>query len=265
MKNVFYILPLISILLFSCNTNKRAVVKKDGPLPVNINKHREHKFIHVDTVETIDDIDTAYAYEEERQEDSAKYIDFTNKLTRGFSVKEIKRNIDIIIIHSSHSLGVDTFSVDGVIDLYNKYRVGAHYIIDRDGKVYVLTEENNVAFHAGDSFLPADKSRRSLNKNSIGIEIINSTTSGPTELQYMALAKLTKDIQSRHPIKYIYGHSDIAPTRKTDPWCFDWEKYFNLIEFSNPSSDADVIESDMKAENDSKNIDDDDSLVRQEQ
>lgn len=234
MKNVFYILPIITILLFSCGTNRRAV-KNIGPLPVSINKNREHKFIHIDTVETIDDIDTAYIYEEERQDDSAKYIDFTNRLTYGFSAKEKERYIDIIIIHSSHSLGVDTFSVDGVIALYNRYRVGAHYIIDRDGKVYVLTEENNIAFHAGESILPADNTRRSLNKSSIGIEIINSTTSGPTDSQYIALAELTKDIQSRHPIKYIYGHSDIAPTRKTDPWCFDWNKYFNMIDFTNPT------------------------------
>ncbi|HJY09019.1 MAG TPA: N-acetylmuramoyl-L-alanine amidase, partial [Bryobacteraceae bacterium] len=47
-----------------------------------------------------------------------------------------------------------------------------------------------------------------------------------TDLQYQALAALTRTLQSRYPITGIVGHSDIAPGRKTDPGpCFDWERY----------------------------------------
>ena len=72
--------------------------------------------------------------------------------------------------------------------------------------------------------MPED-GREGVNAFRIGIELIGTEDTDFTEAQYQALALLTKDILSRHPVHYIYGHCDVAPGRKTDPWGLDWLRY----------------------------------------
>jgi N-acetyl-anhydromuramyl-L-alanine amidase AmpD len=90
--------------------------------------------------------------------------------------------------------------------------------------VWQLVAEDKKAWHAGISTMPED-GREGVNDFSIGIELIGTEDTDFTEAQYQALALLTKEILSRHTIRYIYGHCDVAPGRKTDPWNFDWLRY----------------------------------------
>ena len=49
--------------------------------------------------------------------------------------------------------------------------------------------------------------------------------------QYKCLEKLIQSIVKKYPIESIVGHSDISPTRKTDPGpCFDWKKIESYTE-----------------------------------
>jgi len=133
------------------------------------------------------------------------------------------RDIDTIIVHSSYdALGDDPYSVSGVIEEYRKYGVAAHYLIDRKGAIYRLVEDRDVAYHAGVSTMP--DGRAGVNAFSIGIEILEKDTDSPTSSQYASLSDLVAFLKSEYPIRYVLGHSDIAPGRKTDPWGFDWEK-----------------------------------------
>ncbi len=227
---------MLAILTFlvGCGSKQYVAKSKSSPIPIAVGDYRSKQFIHADS-STDNESDDSVWVDSVACFDTLHYIDYTDKLKKGKASYDKERDIDIIVIHSSHALGTDTFSVDGVIKLYNRYGVGAHYLIARNGDIYKLANENDITFHAGESKLPSEPSRHSLNRSSIGIEIINSPVAGPTEAQYIALSTLTEDIQTRHDIKYIYGHSDIAPLRKTDPWAFDWEKYYNLISFSNPT------------------------------
>ena len=141
----------------------------------------------------------------------------------GFT-KNNSRKIDAIIIHSVfNNSGGDLYNVDSIIKQFTRYHVSAHYLIGRDGVVYRLVNEKDIAYHAGKSQLP--DGRRSVNSCSIGIELVTSFTEAPTELQINALVELVKNIQLRHKIKYILRHSDISPERKTDPWNMDWENF----------------------------------------
>ena len=63
-----------------------------------------------------------------------------------------------------------------------------------------------------------------MNNFSLGIEVINSEKDKFTASQYDAIDRLLKDLKKKYEIKYILGHSDIAPGRKTDPWNIDWDK-----------------------------------------
>ena len=137
--------------------------------------------------------------------------------------KSSGRKIDTIIIHSSYdALGSEPFSVSGLINEYKQYGVAAHYLIDREGKIYQLVADKNIAYHAGESKVP--DGRTGVNTFSIGIEMMNTEDGKYTSDQYNALNSLIVTLKNRYSIKYILGHKDIAPGRKTDPWGFDFSK-----------------------------------------
>ena len=132
------------------------------------------------------------------------------------------RKIDAIIIHSTfNNSGGDYYDIDLVIKQFSRYKVSSHYVIGRDGTIYNLVKESDIAFHAGSSVLPDGRS--GINSCSIGIEIMTSFEDAPTEEQITALLELISIIKCQYPIKYVLRHSDIAPSRKTDPWNMDWE------------------------------------------
>ncbi len=140
----------------------------------------------------------------------------------GFQEAE-NRKIDTIIIHTSYdAIGAAPYSVEGLIKEYKSYQVAPHYLIDRNGVIYELVEEKNIAYHAGKSQMP--DGRQDVNDFSIGIELMNTKIGQITAEQYQALNDLIKDIKSRHEIKYVLGHNQIASDRKDDPWNLDWSK-----------------------------------------
>ena len=101
-----------------------------------------------------------------------------------------------------------------------KSKVSSHFLINRQGKIYRLIEDNKIAWHAGKSYWGKYKN---LNKNSIGIELVNKghrygyTNFGKKQIN--SLKKICKKIIKKYKIKKvnIVGHSDIAPLRKIDP------------------------------------------------
>ena len=75
-----------------------------------------------------------------------------------------------------------------------------------------------------------DDPRGNVNDFSIGIELLGNQEFGFCKKQYQALARLTKQICKRHPIRHILGHEHIAPGRKTDPGpAFDWQYFGSLL------------------------------------
>ncbi|MCW5212496.1 N-acetylmuramoyl-L-alanine amidase [Desulfobulbus sp. TB] len=137
--------------------------------------------------------------------------------------KDIK--IDTLIIHSMYNPEAkDCFSALSCKKCLDKYGVSAHYMIDCNGTIWQLVSEEQKAWHAGVSKMPED-GREGVNDFSIGIELIGNEETDFTDAQYTSLALLTKDILSRHSLQYIYGHCDVAPDRKTDPWGFNWSRY----------------------------------------
>ncbi len=144
-------------------------------------------------------------------------------------VKAGNRAVDTIIIHTIHNpRAKNDLALSSIVDILKKHRVSAHYLILRDGSVYQLVAENNIAYHSGYSKLPRPPYTRFLDKSSIGIELANRENAAPTAAQYDSLALLVKDIKTRHQIKNILGHKDVV-SYKTDPWNFDWDKFRAMI------------------------------------
>ena len=106
-------------------------------------------------------------------------------------------------------------------------KVSSHYVVEEDGRIFRLVDEERRAWHAGVSFW---RGRRNLNGDSIGIEIVNPGHEFGyrpfPDLQIAAVTALVGDIRSRWDIedRDIVGHSDVAPDRKDDPGeLFPWK------------------------------------------
>lgn len=158
--------------------------------------------------------------EEEKKESDGKIV--SRLISWGYE-KANNRKISSIIVHSSYNaLGGDPYDVDKIFQEYKQYGVSAHYLIARDGTIYNLVEEKNIAYHAGVSKLPDGNTN--VNAVSVGIEMVNTLDGKYTNDQYQSLNDLISSIKKKYSIKYILGHDDIAPGRKTDPWGIDWSK-----------------------------------------
>jgi len=106
-------------------------------------------------------------------------------------------------------------------------RVSAHFLIRRTGELLQFVPCAKRAWHAGAS---AWCGRNGCNDFSIGIELEGADDVPYTDSQYRLLAELARALRRAYPIADIAGHSDIAPSRKTDPGpSFDWERFRSSI------------------------------------
>lgn len=187
---------------------------------------------------------------------SVSAIDITNKPLQNTDAFHVGRKnggvIDTIVIHFCSDVVAhpdNPFDVDSVIRIFTTTKTSAHYLIDREGKIYRLVRDEDTAYHAGIGFWHG---RTLLNPYSIGIELLGigsgeemrkiigmgkadydkipSANLGYTEKQYASLNALIADLESRYPKiahdrKHIIGHDEYAPSRKVDPGIkFDWSK-----------------------------------------
>lgn len=120
-------------------------------------------------------------------------------------------------------------------NLYHGPRVSAsaHYMIGRCGTILELVPLAFRAFHAGKSEF---EGRRDCNRYMIGIENLGTEYDDYTAAQYIANAKLCKQLMLMHPnikLNTITGHEDICvpPGRKKDPGeHFDWPMLRAMID-----------------------------------
>ena len=153
------------------------------------------------------------------------WLKITNNYSPNFSkVKRPKNQIKFIIIHYT-GMRKESAAIKRLCD--QKSKVSAHYFIKRNGNILRLVPDLYEAWHAGKSNW---KKFKSLNKNSIGIEIQNSGHNYAYEnfqiKQINSLKKLLTNLLKIYRINYnnVLGHSDIAPDRKKDPGeKFPWQ------------------------------------------
>lgn len=145
--------------------------------------------------------------------------------------------IELLVIHNI-SLPPDEFGGAAITQLFcntlntdahpyyaqlKGVKVSAHFLIRRSGEIIQYVACSQRAWHAGASIW---HERTACNNFSIGVELEGCDTIAFADLQYAALAKLTRRLKRAYPIRDVVGHSDIAPGRKTDPGpCFDWQRY----------------------------------------
>ena len=155
-------------------------------------------------------------------------IDTTQNYSPNFNAKKRHpKNIKFIIFHYT---GMKK-EIDAINKLSNqKSKVSCHYFIRNNGEIITLVPDLYTSWHAGTS---SWKRYKSINRNSIGIEISNPghdfTYKKFSNKQIKSLLKLTTFLIKKYNINsnFILGHSDISPDRKKDPGeKFPW-KYFS--------------------------------------
>jgi N-acetylmuramoyl-L-alanine amidase len=144
------------------------------------------------------------------------------QITQKYSSNAYDERIKILVLHYTAQ------DFETSLELLQN-DVSSHYLIsDQPVQIFQLVNENNRAWHAGESFWGG---RVSLNDSSIGIEIVNLDGNKHQYLnqQIEAVEFLCKEIIARYNIlpQNVVGHSDIAPLRKNDPGLlFPWRKLY---------------------------------------
>ena len=138
---------------------------------------------------------------------------------------ERRQPLDMLVLHYT---GMETgqAALERLCD--PEAKVSSHYLVEEDGRVFQLVDEERRAWHAG---VAQWNGKEDINSRSIGIEIVNGGHEYGLppfpEVQIEAVLRLCLDLLSRHAISAhnIVGHSDIAPLRKLDPGeRFPWER-----------------------------------------
>ena len=138
--------------------------------------------------------------------------------------KRTFKQIKFIIFHYT-GMKSESKALSRLIDIQSE--VSSHYFIKNNGEIIKLVPDLYIAWHAGKSCW---KNHKSLNQNSIGIEITNPGHDHGykkfTQKQITSLLKLSRFLIKKYKInpRNILGHSDIAVVRKKDPGeKFPWE------------------------------------------
>jgi N-acetylmuramoyl-L-alanine amidase len=141
--------------------------------------------------------------------------------------KRTSKKIKFIIYHYT-GMKSESDAINRLTEIQSE--VSCHYLIKNNGEIVKLVPDLYIAWHAGKS---SWKNYKSLNQNSIGIEITNPGHEYGykkfTKKQISSLLKLSKFLIKKYKIssKNILGHSDIAVLRKKDPGeKFPWEYLF---------------------------------------
>lgn len=123
--------------------------------------------------------------------------------------------VESVIIHATHGR-VGSLSTSEAAFLRDSPNVSAHYLIGRDGLLFVILPETYLAWHSGDCEPNAFE-----NNTSIGIELHAATTEEITPAQKSTLATLLREINTRHrvPSTLMRSHRSVAVPagRKSDP------------------------------------------------
>jgi N-acetyl-anhydromuramoyl-L-alanine amidase len=117
-------------------------------------------------------------------------------------------------------------NADPTFDSLRGLRVSSHFVIARDGTLTQFVDMNDRAWHAGVSSF---QGRANCNDFSIGIELEGCVADGYAPQQIEALVRLCGRITKKFPsLRWVAGHSDIAPGRKADPGpAFPWAEFMS--------------------------------------
>lgn len=227
MKKYFYYLLLLAVFI-SCGVKPYKTSEKEYDSKLNTfrdvlsNKEPAPLPIVTKTIIGIDNVYTKqlYTFRDTLSAMSPKDLEKGIKTEWIGTVNFNLRKPNFIIIHhtaqDSIQQTIRTFTLA-------RTQVSAHYVIADNGNVVQMLNDYLRAWHAGKGSWGRDTD---INSSSIGIELDNNGSEPFSEAQITSLMALLSKLKKQYEIlpQNIIGHSDIAPTRKTDPSAlFPWK------------------------------------------
>lgn len=123
-------------------------------------------------------------------------------------------HIDCVVLHATAG------SLSATLGWFANPNAGvsAHYVVAKNGYIYQMVEEKDLAHHAGASRY---QGRQDFNDFSIGIEIVNKNDGidpYPPD-QFEAMVELVRYLAGKYNVEreWIVSHADISLVGKTDP------------------------------------------------
>lgn len=123
--------------------------------------------------------------------------------------------INAVVIHYTSAMNVapeTPYDLQAIVRIFtgdtvpSGPRTSAHYLIDREGRVFRLVDERQRAWHAGFSRMPDGD--ENVNDFSVGIEMMCKPDDLFTSQQYASLITVVTNLRKRYHIEYerIVGH-----------------------------------------------------------
>ncbi|MDG2430946.1 N-acetylmuramoyl-L-alanine amidase [Flavobacterium sp.] len=226
--NKYYYYLLLTLVIASCASKPRKANEAEYDSKLNTfrevisSKEPEPLPIVTKTIISIDSLYTKQLYTFKDSISRMNPRDLQNGIKTEWvgTVNFNLRKPNFIIIHhtaqDSLQQTIRTFSL-------TRTQVSAHYIVADNGTVVQMLNDYLRAWHAGKGSWGRDTD---INSSSIGIELDNNGNEPFSEAQITSLMALLSKLQKQYgiPAQNIIGHSDIAPTRKSDPSAlFPWK------------------------------------------
>lgn len=121
-----------------------------------------------------------------------------------------------------HHTGSDEWSIKGVLSTLTVWKVSCHYVIDTNGDIYKIWEDNDILWHAGISEWGRFKA---LNPVSIWIEIIWPLANWFTFEQRSKAKELIQDLMRKYniPKQNVLRHADLTHAWSGNMVLWDWK------------------------------------------
>lgn len=116
--------------------------------------------------------------------------------------------VEGMIIHHTGGRG----KASDIVGVLQERGLSVQYVIDREGKVHQLMNDDDEAWHAGKN----NKSGFS-NKNTLGVEIIANDNADVTPVQIESARRLIKSKASKfgfNPQEHVFGHGEVATHKR---------------------------------------------------
>ena len=163
------------------------------------------------------------------------------KISYDSSKKRSKKSVKYIVIHYTGNSNDTAKNNATYFATSNKREAGAHFFVDKNGKVYKSINMNRTAWSVGGSKY-ADCSKtgggtyyyKCTNFNSVSIELCDYTKGYPSKKQVKACKKLVKYIRRYCPnAKEIIRHFDVNGKSCPGPMAgkgnANWKKFKKAI------------------------------------
>jgi len=134
--------------------------------------------------------------------------------------------IEGIVLHATADQGNESQSVSWMRSPTSQ--VSCHLLVSRSGRVTRLVGDRQRAWHAGLSYWHGTAD---VNSITLGIEIANRNDGEPyTDAQYSRVAEIVGHYCCQGlTLHDVVGHAEIAESRKTDPFDWDWERFRDIV------------------------------------